>query len=166
MSLPVCRCGPVNSSSSAAERYRNCWAAAMKWFIFISCAPFHAFHPSSSIPWMTFNLFPRGKSFVSKSKISWTDFWLDDRVLDARTCVCLCLSGYLWGWEGLFVVSLLFLAFVLLFKYERCHINKICLNSDTFANTTSKIGEQNVKINAATTHADIESWSHEVCCRN
>jgi len=45
-------------------------------------------------------------------------------------CVCLslCLSGYLWGWEGWYVLSL-FLAsvrhFLLFLKYERCHINKI-----------------------------------------
>ena len=47
--------------------------------------------------------------------------------------VCLCVSGYLWGWEGwrffLFVLSLLFLAsvrhFVLCFKHEKYHINLI-----------------------------------------
>jgi len=42
-------------------------------------------------------------------------------------CVGVCLSGYLWGWEGWYVLSF-FLAsvrhFVLLLKYERCHINK------------------------------------------
>ena len=48
-----------------------------------------------------------------------------------HVCVCLSpyLSVYLWGWEGWFVLSLLFLAsvrhFVLLLKYERCLINKI-----------------------------------------
>ena len=48
-----------------------------------------------------------------------------------HVCVCmsLCLSGYLWGWEGWYVLSLLFLAyvrhFVLLLMYEKCHINKI-----------------------------------------
>ena len=48
-----------------------------------------------------------------------------------RVCVCMSpfLSGYLWGWDGWYVLSLLFLAsvrhFVLLLKYERCHINKI-----------------------------------------
>ena len=47
--------------------------------------------------------------------------------------VCFCfspyLSGYLWGWEDWYVLSLLILAsvrhFVLLLKHERCHTNKI-----------------------------------------
>ena len=48
-----------------------------------------------------------------------------------RVWVCLSpyLSGYLWGWEGWCILSLLFLAsvrhYVLLLKYERCHTNKI-----------------------------------------
>ena len=48
-----------------------------------------------------------------------------------HVCICLSpyLSGYLWGWEGWYVLSLLFLAsvrhFVLLLKYERCHTNKV-----------------------------------------
>ena len=51
-------------------------------------------------------------------------------------CVCLspCLSGYLWRWEGWYVLSLLFLKIfiivvVLLLKYERYHINKIWFDS-------------------------------------
>ena len=47
----------------------------------------------------------------------------------AKTPELLCLSGYLWGWERWYVLSLLFLAsvrpFVLFLKYERCHMNKI-----------------------------------------
>ena len=48
-------------------------------------------------------------------------------VLCVWVCMSLCLSGYLWGWEGWYVLSLLFLAsvrhFVLLLKYERWHKN-------------------------------------------
>ena len=48
----------------------------------------------------------------------------------ACVSVCLCVSlGILWGWDGWYILSLLFSAsvryFVLLLKYERCHTNKV-----------------------------------------
>jgi len=62
---------------------------------------------------------PKGGSFLA---LGLGAVSLSDRCSGSEL---VCLSGYLWGWEGWFVLSLLFLyIFVLLLKYERCHINR------------------------------------------
>ena len=80
---------------------------------------------------------PQGGSFLALGLGARPCFCLIGAVgLSLCVCVCLCLSGYLWGWEGWYVLSL-FLAsvrhFVLLLKYERWHANKIWFDFNWFA---------------------------------